>query len=384
MRNITSFSLNAEDNKSESNLIKNKIRKLNPNIFHFNLQSSFIYEPIYSYIYYNNLSNKNCMKLSNDEINKLELIFKSLPQNEDKTIFVLPFFKAIMDNVAKIKPNLNERDLILKTIIETFPNNQNISLQKITKKFNDIAENKGLLKIKKSTIHKIMRKKLLMRFRKKTVKNQKLISFNYIKYSFFFIKIFVRAISLGLKFVFIDESGFLLNNNNYRNWVFNGQEIYYNFSSSKRINLILAVSDTKVLNYQINEENTNSTIFKNFMIQLLEKMGEEEKNQHVFIMDNFAGHLTPELFEFYRANKIKVLFGVPYASQYNMVENVFRLIKNKTYKKLYKSIELLITDINEILNDNKTLLSLKKLFNETVGEYLKFIQDNKHINLNEQ
>ena len=229
-----------------------------------------------------------------------------------------------------------------------------------------------------------MRKKLLMRFRKKTVKNKKLISFNYIKYSFFFIKIFVRAISLGLKFVFIDESGFLLNNNNYRNWVFNGQEIYYNFSSSKRINLILAVSDTKVLNYQINEENTNSTIFKNFMIQLLEKMGEEEKKQHVFIMDNFAGHLTPELFEFYRANKIKVLFGVPYASHYNMVENVFRLIKNKTYKKLYKSIELLITDIKEILNDNKALLSLKKLFNETVGEYLKFIQENKHINLNEQ
>ena len=312
------------------------------------------------------------------------MIFKSLPQNEDKTTFVLPFFKTIIDNVTKIKPNLNERDLILKTIIETFPNNQNISLQKITKKFNDIAENKGLLKIKKSTIHKIMRKKLLMRFRKKTVKNQKLISFNYIKYSFFFIKIFVRAISLGLKFVFIDESGFLLNNNNYRNWVFNGQEIYYNFSSSKRINLILAVSDTKVLNYQINEENTNSTIFKNFMIQLLEKMGEEEKKQHVFIMDNFAGHLTPELFEFYRANKIKVLFGVPYASHYNMVENVFRLIKNKTYKKLYKSIELLITDIKEILNDNKTLLSLKKLFNETVEEYLKFIQENKHINLNEQ
>ena len=65
-----------------------------------------------------------------------------------------------------------------------------------------------------------------------------------------------------------------------------------------------------------------------------------------------------------------------------MVENVFRLIKNQTYKRLYNSIEILAKDIGEILNGYLISSSLKRLFSQTVKEYLKFIERFNDYNLN--
>lgn len=52
-------------------------------------------------------------------------------------------------------------------------------------------------------------------------------------------------------------------------------------------------------------------------------------------MGNLSSHLTLELFQFYFNNDLKVLFTIPYKSTFNMIEKVFRHIKNNTYKKIY-------------------------------------------------
>lgn len=361
--------------------IKRAIRKMNPDPFHFNKQSCFIYQPILSNIYYNKLKNKNLMKPSNQEMMIFNNISIQFEKKREDVIMVLPFFKELMENVVKVKPSFNKRDILIQTLIKSSPKNHNISIEKITNEFNSIAEKKGLKKIGKSTMHTIFRKKFHLVFKKKTIKNKNLITKNFIKYSFFFIKIVARSMSLGLKFIYIDESGFSLSNNNFKSWFFKDEEIYYGSNLKSRINLILGVTDNKVIHYQVNKENTTSAIFKSFMDELVGKIDQDEKEDYVFILDNFAGHLTAELFELYKYNKIKVLFGVPYASNFNMVENVFRLIKNKTYKRIYNSIDILKNDIVAILNDNNTKLTLKKLFNETIREYIKFIEKNKHFNL---
>ena len=146
--------------------------------------------------------------------------------------------------------------------------------------------------------------------------------------------------------------------------------------------MILAVSEDKVFYYKILKENTTSSVFKNYMDELIKNMSETEKANHVFILDNCSSHLTYELFKLYNENNLKVLFNVPYSSSFNMVENVFRLIKNKTYKKLYKDIAYLIEDIKSILEDQNTIFSLKKLYAETIRVYLNYIEKNGHINLN--
>ena len=99
-------------------------------------------------------------------------------------------------------------------------------------------------------------------------------------------------------------------------------------------------------------------------------------------MDNCSCHLANELFETYYINNLKILFNVPYLSNFNMVENVFRLIKNNIYKKLYNSTYELKSDIIKILDDKKTKSSLNNLFNETLGEYIEFIKKNENVNLN--
>ena len=65
-----------------------------------------------------------------------------------------------------------------------------------------------------------------------------------------------------------------------------------------------------------------------------------------------------------------------------MIENLFRLIKNITYKKLYDDIELLTKDIINIINLDTTKNSLNRLFSETLGEYISFIEKNRLIDLN--
>ena len=59
-------------------------------------------------------------------------------------------------------------------------------------------------------------------------------------------------------------------------------------------------------------------------------MDEEERYNSLIIMDNMSSHLSSELFEAYNKLKMKILFNVPYNSMWNMIELVFRYIKNKT------------------------------------------------------
>ena len=362
-------------------LEKNKIRKLNPDIFNFNINDIFIYQCTYSSFYFRKLEDKNIMKL---DANELAFIHKIIldNKNENDDIFVLPFFKTLMENAQKNNLALDDRDIVINTLIKSLPKSQSISIQKVTEKFNEIANSYDLPKIKKSTMHSIMRKRLHMHFKKITVKNDKLLRMDYIKFSFFFIKIISRALFLGLKLVFIDESGFRLKNSHYKTWVFDKEQIYSKNYNEKKINLILAVSKDDILHYQIIKENTNSEIFINFMDHLIDKLKEKKIENFLFILDNFSGHLTLQLFKFYREKKLKILFGVPYASNFNMVENVFRLIKNITYKKLYDDIELLTKDIINIINLDTTINSLNRLFSETLGEYISFIEKNRLIDLN--
>lgn len=362
---------------------KNHIRSENPDIFHFSKYSKFIYEPSHSNYYFNKIRNKNRIKPS--ELDKkflLNIINEINISDDNDKLFVLPFFKLLMEQVSKNQPTLDKRDLFIKSIINTFPNNENISIKKIAEKYNSLAEAHGLNKIGTSSIHTIMRKKLLLRFKKKSIKSKKLIEKNFIKFIFFYLKIFCRCLRLGMKFIFVDESGFFLHNTNYRTWLEKNEEIYFYNKGNKKVNLLLAVTGEKVIYYKMQEENTTSENFKAFIEEMIEKINTEDIHNYVIILDNCTCHLTKELFNIYKNYKLKVLFNVPYLSNFNMVEKVFRLIKNKTYKLLYNNINELKNDVKKILGEEKTKESLKKLLKETIEEYINYIDKNENVNLN--
>ena len=185
-----------------------------------------------------------------------------------------------------------------------------------------------------------------------------------------------------MDFNFIDESSIYTTNNNYRTWKFPDEEIYFPIKDSLKRNLLLAVNKDKNIFFKLTEKTTTSLEFKNFIEQMLSKLSEEEINKTIFILDNHSSHSTPELFELYHEKKIKILFGVPYLSKFNMIEFVFRGIKNILYKQLFESITEIEKKVKEILSDNNFCLSYKYYFKETLNNYYKFLITNNNINLN--
>ena len=147
--------------------------------------------------------------------------------------------------------------------------------------------------ISHNTIYKIMKNILGYRFVKCCVKTQKLKETEAIKQTFFYIKIFLRALRMGLSFIFIDESSIFTQNNNYKIWKLPEEEIHTEIKDTLKRNLLLAVNKEKTIYYKITEKSTTSNEFQNFFFQILSCLSEEEKSRTVFIMDNHSSHLTP-------------------------------------------------------------------------------------------
>ena len=80
--------------------------------------------------------------------------------------------------------------------------------------------------------------------------------------------------------------------------------------------------------------------------------------------------------------KLKVLFGVPYLSKFNMIEFCFRGIKNILYKHLFNSIKDAVKKTEEILLDPNFYSSYIFFFKETLNNYKAFINKYKEVNLN--
>ena len=144
----------------------------------------------------------------------------------------------------------------------------------------------------------------------------------------------------------------------------------------------MAVTKNKIWHFEVNKVTNDSNQFKIFIEELLNKMTEEEKKNNILIMDNLRAHLTVDLIQVYFNNNIKVLFNVPYKSSFNMIEKVFRYIKNITYKHIYATKKLFLEDLNNIIKSDKLKSSLPKLYRETMLIYKEFLISNLNINLN--
>lgn len=69
----------------------------------------------------------------------------------------------------------------------------------------------------------------------------------------------------------------------------------------------------------------------------------------MYFLENLSSNSTPELFEFYNNNNIKIIVNAPYKSSFNMVELAFRHFKCETYTYLFNNMDLLKNVIDHIL-----------------------------------
>lgn len=96
----------------------------------------------------------------------------------------------------------------------------------------------------------------------------------------------------------LDESVFYDENSNIKLWRKEEQDIYFVNHETKKINLILSESSSKIVHYIISYDSTNEESFKWFMAELFNKLSSQEKEKFVFFMDNHSPHSNGKLILF--------------------------------------------------------------------------------------
>ena len=386
----------AKDKKKEKPIYKTKIQKKKffrksfkklyrklPNIFYFNINSKFIFDTTDRNIYQKFNTNLNMVKPNlilrkylKDKIEELEF---ALTNEKNENFISIP--KSVYESIIKFKNFKPEKTEIEKFILKQIKNNPDRSKLSCRKLASLYTEESGKT-IHKSQMNNIMRKKVGLHYIKTSLKNNKINSTKNILYSFCFIRIILRAIKLGFKILFQDETSILNSNNNYRCWRFEGEKIFTEGEKKMRKNLLLLIGEDSIINYKFNNESTNEETFLEFMKESKDKIDKSGIESYIIIMDNLSAHKTSVLMNFYEENNMNVVFNSPYCSYFNCIELAFRSIKSILYKKVYNNIQDVETEVKNIMSKPIFKETLKANYKETLCEYQKFLDLNGEVSLN--
>lgn len=174
-----------------------------------------------------------------------------------------------------------------------------------------------------------------------------------------------------------------MENNNFYTWRQNNETISKGpINKLKvRLNLILAVSNQKIIRKAFYKNSIDTKFFVEFLKGIINPMAEEEIRKTIIIMDNATFHISNEVVQFFKKQKLKGLTICPYRSSFNMSELVFRYVKNIIYKNVYNKMEELKKDVINILNSENLQKSLVNLYKETLQQYLLFVHNYNSVDL---
>lgn len=99
----------------------------------------------------------------------------------------------------------------------------------------------------------------------------------------------------------------------------------------KRYTIICAISNKKIIHYQVIPKSANGELFLSFIQTLISKL---DGNKYL-LMDNARIHHYSKVKEVINNNRnIKLIYNVPYSPEYNPIEYVFNEFKNKLKKQI--------------------------------------------------
>ena len=371
--------------KYKSNRLESS-KNIQFNISNFNVNHYYLF----IVTRYNNLlkgiKNLDSIKPNKEEVDMIEEEISNCicnnPNKKDlKVISIMPNFYNVFKEMKKLDCKSSEYAKNISNILNYLKNkNEPITLKKIAERYNYFYK----IKISISTISRILKKHLNIRFLKTVAKNPKLEEKNYMIMSFVFLRCIIRSLELKLNLLFVDETGFLLENNNYFSWRNPDEEIYKGpkTKTKERLNLILCVSNSKVITKKFTKNPVDSKVFIEFLNDLFKELSEEEKTKTIIVMDNATFHISRDVVNFFKNNKLKGLTICPYRSSFNMIELTFRYVKNIIYKNVYSNLNDLQEDVIKILESKKLKMTLINLYKETLQKYKIFIDKNIDYKLN--
>jgi transposase len=177
------------------------------------------------------------------------------------------------------------------------------------------------------------------------------------------------------KIISIDESSFNNLNNNNKGLSEKGVKINIPCDQKKIKNhsLICAVSNDKIMHYEIHNTSVNSEIFYNYIDNLIKN---NKLKGYYFMIDNVSFHHSKKTLELIKKTDNNYIFTPPYSPNNNPIETIFSIIKTK-FKKIKKDKipikALIIITINKI-KENEKLKTYEEIFKRSINYDYKDIE----------
>jgi len=238
---------------------------------------------------------------------------------------------------SRIKKNKNNKITIeiINFVIEYYKKNPLTKAKNIRK----IIMNTFLKSISKSSIYNILKKNNITY--KKTQKKIVPFSQKKLKYKKTILKKQINKAGIN-NIISLDEISVCFGDIQPKGWSEKGKKcfVYTNNKSikGKRYSLCMATTNKKIINYKIVEKGFKTETYNNFLKETYQK-----EPTKTFLKDNASIHKSKLVKQTIRKNKIKVIYGIPYHSEYNPIEFIFSILR----KKLQESP---ITKLNELIN----------------------------------
>lgn len=283
---------------------------------------------------------KNFYKSNKYSIREVSEIFKISKSTIHRWINI--------DNKNKKCKNVSDYEIIKETIENIVKENPFIRIKDIQNKIKNII----CKYISVSGIYLYL-KKLNITYK---LASQKLYSnMNNLKQKVKEFKKIIKNIKLK-NIVCLDESYIMTNMCNTYGWSKKGERITkYIKSNPKKFSIMMAIDNKKIISSKIYNVNINKEIFYEYLKnELLPKI----KNKYI-IMDNVSFHKSKEIKELILKSKNKIIYIPPYSPEYNPIEGVFHILKNKIRQK------------DEIINEKNITCTIGEINNKYQKMYKK-------------
>lgn len=266
---------------------------------------------------------------------------------------VYNWIKLYNDNELKnkikyIKPNSIIHNLDIKnTILDHVNINPNFLYLNLIK----IIKQKTKIKINKSTLYNMI---FNLNLTKKVAKFKKIYgNIERLNIKKEILKQQIKNIPND-KIISIDEVSFDTNIIHNYGWSYKNVPIIKTIGATyKRLTMICAITNKKVLHYKIINNSANSIIFLDFLKNI-----PNTKGKYLFL-DNACIHHSKIVKQFIKDKKINFIFNVPYSPEYNPIEIMFSKLKKIVRDSTNNNILCSLTQnvINALKNITKQNLS---------------------------
>jgi len=195
-----------------------------------------------------------------------------------------------------------------------------------------------------STFRKILKTHFKLNYKTIVGRHPYLKTKSFIEEKYIFLKLLLKMLAMKYTIVFIDESCFNFLYEKRKGWKnekdFNhSANFFYGDGKQIRNNQLIIACTTEEFIYYENWPGTNTALtFIEYIKKLVEIMKikkEGDLKTTYFFLDSSKTHEGTLVYNYFKENELKILYGVQYYSIYDLCEYVFCRIKTEHYKKIY-------------------------------------------------